>query len=223
VQADFKQGELRVIATISGDKYLTSVFAEGRDLLSEIASRFFGPQFTKEQRVKAKNIAYGSMYGMEALKLTQYADVTMHEARRFQRELFNLMPQVVEWQQATRNHVLAGNDLITAFGRRRRYLLITDENRKDIEKECLAYLPQSTLSDICLASLLSLVESTSTQWLRPRITVHDSILVECHESMVESAKGVLTNVLPRVARERFTTRIPFPVDLQVGRSWGEVE
>ena len=224
VQADFKQGELRCIAALSGDEYLTGVFSEGRDLLSEIAARFYGPRFTKEQRVRAKNITYGSMYGMGGLKLTQYADVTIQEARYFQRELFNLMPKVKQWQENTRAYVLAGNDLVTAFGRRRRFLLITDENRKDIEKECLAYVPQSTLSDICLSSLLHLVESpTARDWLKPRITVHDSILVECHESLVDDAKGVLSSVLPAVARERFVRTVPFPVDLQVGRSWGEVD
>lgn len=219
VQADFKQGELRVIAALSGDEYLTSVFAEGRDLLSEIASRFYGPKFTKEQRVKAKNITYGSMYGMEALKLTTYADVSVKEAKVFQRELFNLMPKVRAWQAATRAHVLAGNDLITAFGRRRRYMLITDENRKDIEKECLAFLPQSTLSDICLSSLMVLVEVG----LKVRLTVHDSVVIESSLEKLEDDKELLTNVLPRIARERFNTRIPFPVDLQTGRSWGEIK
>lgn len=224
VQADFKQGELRVIAALSGDEYLISVFAEGRDLLSEIAARFYGPHFTKEQRVKAKNITYGSMYAGGAHKLSEYTNGSPKEVNEFQRELWNLMPKVRQWQLNTQAHVLAGNDLATAFGRRRRYMLITDENRKDIEKECLAYVPQSTLSDICLSSLLHIVESPNTcDWIKPRITVHDSILVECNESMVEATKGVLSSVLPMVAQQRFTDRIPFPVDLQTGRSWGELD
>lgn len=218
VQADFKQGELRVIATLSGDQYLTSVFAEGRDLLNEIAARFYGPNFTKEQRVKAKNICYGSMYGMEALKLTTYANVSVQEARVFQRELFNLMPSVRLWQETTRSHVLAGNDLVTAFGRRRRYMLITDENRKDIEKECLAFVPQSTLSDICLASLIRLVDLGFS----PRLTVHDSILCESRLDRLDETTGALNVILPRIAAERFSNRVPFPVELQIGRSWGEV-
>jgi uracil-DNA glycosylase family 4 len=223
VQADFKQGELRIIAVLSGDKYFTEIFAEGRDLLSEIAAKFYGSQFTKEQRVKAKNIFYGSMYGGGGYKLSEYANATVEEVKEFQHQLFKLMPKVRRWQEETQAKVLAGNDLITAFGRHRRYLLITNENKKDILKECLAYVPQSTLSDICLAGLVSLVESPTSSWLKVRTTVHDSILAECPASMVDDAQGVLNDTLPRIAAERFSSSIPFPIDLQVGRSWGEVQ
>jgi uracil-DNA glycosylase family 4 len=219
VQADYKQGELRVIACLSREQFLADIFNEKRDLLSEIARRFYGPNFTKEQRVRAKNLAYGSCYGAEPLRLTAYEGVTLQEAAKFQYEFFEFMPNVRRWQVDTREQVLKGNDLITAFGRHRRYTLITRENKKDILNECLAFVPQSTLSDICLSSLIRLVH----EGFHPRITVHDSIVVECHNSQVAHTSEALSQILPQVAKETFDDYVPFPVDVKAGRSWGDLE
>jgi DNA polymerase-1 len=219
IQADFKQGELRVIAALSGDQYLIDALAQGRDFLSEIATRFYGDHFTKEQRVKAKNIFYGSSYGAEPLKLTEYTNGSVKEAARFQHELFEMMPNVRTWQRDTRQKVLDGEDLVTTFGRHRRYMLITPENKKDILNECLAFVPQSTLSDICLASLVVLVQ----RGYHPRITVHDSIVVECAASGILEISEALSDILTRTAAAKFSTAVPFPVDIKVGTSWGDAE
>ena len=50
VQADYSQAELRVIAQLSQDPELIRVYAEGLDLHTEVATMFYGTQFTVENR-----------------------------------------------------------------------------------------------------------------------------------------------------------------------------
>jgi DNA polymerase I-like protein with 3'-5' exonuclease and polymerase domains len=139
------------------------------------------------------------------------------EVYSYQQQLFNIMPGIIRWQQETRNRVMAGETLTTFTGRRRRFWLITEENKKDILNECLAFVPQSTLSDICLLSLCVLVEAG----YRCRISVHDSIVVECRHVEVKSVMEVMASVFAKSARA-FTTDIPFLADFKVGPNWGDI-
>lgn len=223
IQADFKQGELRVVATLSGDEYLINSFASGEDFIGDLAARLFGPANAKKMRTKTKNITYGSLYGMilgkgkQGVAYAKLIGMPNDEAYRYQQRLFELIPGIPKWQEETRKRVMAGETLTTYTGRRRRFFLITEENKKDILNECLAFKPQSTLSDICVTGLCELVDAG----YHPRITVHDSIVIECERDRAEEVQGVMNEVLPRAARA-FTTRVPFEVEFKSGTNWGDI-
>ena len=59
VQMDYSQAELRVLALLSRDPYLVSVYVNGKDLHGAVATEMFGPNFDKEQRVMAKTVNFG--------------------------------------------------------------------------------------------------------------------------------------------------------------------
>jgi len=120
-----------------------------------------------------------------------------------------------------RQDVRAGKDLITPWGRRRRYTLITKENEHDIMNEALAFLPQSTASDMCLQALT---------WLRPELrgkgfirnTIHDALIVECH---ADAAKDVAELVSTRMIESAGTIvgdYVKFATDYKIGKSWGDL-
>ena len=84
-------------------------------------------------------------------------------------------------------------------------------------KESLAYIPQSTASDICLSAALELHER---HHLDIRLLVHDSILVETDQP--DDVVALLHRVMPAVAAETYSDFVPFPVDVKVGMDWSEV-
>lgn len=59
LQLDYSQAELRVLAYLSDDDWLTDVYVQGHDLHDKVAEQMFGPDFNKEQRVMAKTINFG--------------------------------------------------------------------------------------------------------------------------------------------------------------------
>src|SRR5690625_2255777 len=61
IEVDYSQAELRVLAVLSGDEFLKRVYVEGRDLHDEVSLAMFGPNYTEEQRVKAKAINFGKI------------------------------------------------------------------------------------------------------------------------------------------------------------------
>jgi DNA polymerase-1 len=64
---DYSQIELRVAAILSGDKKMTQIFKEGKDIHAGVASFVFGVPIEKvdsEMRRVAKIINFGILYGM---------------------------------------------------------------------------------------------------------------------------------------------------------------
>jgi len=221
VQCDIRAAELRVMAVESKDTYLRDVLSdESRDIHNEVSTRFFGPSFTKEQRVRAKAVVYGLGYGREAYSIAQEFGIPVREAQDYLNTFFGVIPHVVAWKAGIKERIFeSGEDLITHFGRHRRFWLITRDNMKDIEKEGYAYIPQSTANDINLtAATVLLVE----HGLDVRLTVHDSILAQVPSGRAEETARLMQETVARVAREQYSDFVPFTTDVAIGKSWGEV-
>jgi uracil-DNA glycosylase family 4 len=219
VQADYSTIELRVLATEARDAYLQSVFAEGRDLHNEVALQFFGEGFTKEQRVRAKAVVYGLAYGREAMSIAGEFAIPMIEAQRYLNEFFQMIPETVLWRDWVRDTVLNDGELTSPFGRKRRFYLITRENKNDVVKEGYAFIPQSTASDICLTAGGRL---RLRHGLAVRLPVHDSLLVECRAEEADKVAALMQHVMSTTAAEVYSDYVPFPVDVKIGTDWSQV-
>jgi DNA polymerase-1 len=218
VQGDYKGAELRVLACEARDEYLRQLFADGRDIHNEVATRFFGPGFTKDQRVRAKAVVFGLAYGREEYSLAAEYRMSVQEAKKYLDTFFAMIPDVVKWRDALTDGILHGeDDLRTHFGRHRRIWLVTEQNKKDVVKEGLAFIPQSTASDICLNAAMVLHEKYH---MDIRLLVHDSILIETTQP--EAVAEIMKYEMPRVAAEVYSDYVPFDVDVKIGDSWAEV-
>lgn len=222
IGADYKQAELRAIATEAEDTYLQGVLNDdSRDIHGEVAERFFGPGWTKEQRVRAKAVVFGLGYGREAYSLHLEYGWPIVEAERYITEFFGLIPQVAEWREWIKHEILdSGNDLVTRFGRHRRFWLITRENKKDVVKEGLAFVPQSTASDICLAAGVRLRRDYG---IDVRFMVHDAVYAVAPEDQAEDVAAIMGEVMPQVAVDLYSDYVRFPVDVKIGDSWGDLD
>lgn len=223
VHCDFKQAEGRVIAYLAEDEYLREIFCDpNTDIFDELSDQLYGKgNWRKDvERIRTKAFFYGLGYGREEYSIAMEFGMSVSEASRRMQEFMSLIPATVAWQKATRDEVLAGKDLVTPFGRRRRFWLITEQNQKDILNEALSFLPQSTASDICLDAFTH---------VRPRLrglgfvrlTIHDALVAECHEDHKDEVANILVEEMAAAGR-RFTDYVPFAVDTSYGKSWGDI-
>ena len=226
IQLDYKQAEGRVIATLSKEEYLKEIFCDdSRDIFNELCDDIFGVgKWNKEQRVTMKSIFYGNAYGRKppaiakALHIEQGLDISVAETTKLMREFNALIPNVMAWQASVIHEVLSGNDLVTSFGRKRSFWLITDKNRTDVLNEALSFLPQSIASDICLEALID-VKPKLKDLATTRLTVHDALILECKKSdSIEVAEIVRETMV--ASGKRFTDYVPFSVDVSMSDRWG---
>jgi uracil-DNA glycosylase family 4 len=219
VQADYATIELRAMAVEAEDDTLGAIFREGRDIHNEFSRIFYGDNFTKDQRVRTKAFVFGSAYGREAYSIAQEHGIPVHEAERIQKTFFDAMPGVVAYRERITHQVLHDQaDLVTRFGRRRRFWLITRDNQRDAVKEGLAFIPQSTASDINMHALIKLRRAG----MHLRVPVYDSQLVECDAADAEDVAREMERIMEETATELMGDFIPFPVDVKIGNNWGEV-
>jgi DNA polymerase-1 len=222
-QADFKQAEGRVITNEAQDEYLRDIFADpDRDLFDELGRDLYHHEapFHKEERIRVKAYFYGLGYGRTHYSIASEYKIPLGEAEEGVRLFKSLIPATVAWQQRTQQQILDGKDLMTAFGRSRRFMLITDENRDDVLKEGLSFIPQSTSSDICLSAFIRLrVMLRGIAWFR--LLIHDALVWECKEEDAEHVATIVRQVMIEEAA-KYTTYVPFDVDVTYGTRWGEL-
>lgn len=162
----------------------------------------------------------GNSYGREAQSIAVELNIPLSEAVELMANFKALIPQVVAWQNSVTHRVLNGKDLVTPFGRKRSFYLITEENKRDVVNEALSYLPQSIASDICLDALIHvqpMLEGIATL----RLTVHDALVLEAHKSKAKEAIEIVQREMI-ASGQRFTNYVPFPVDVSTGQRLGEL-
>ncbi|MEK7112980.1 MAG: DNA polymerase, partial [Patescibacteria group bacterium] len=78
---DYKQLEMRLIASESEDERMLSVFQAGRDIHDDAALEIFGKGYTDEERKKAKSVNFLTVYGGGAGTLSFKFKVKYEEAQ----------------------------------------------------------------------------------------------------------------------------------------------
>jgi DNA polymerase I-like protein with 3'-5' exonuclease and polymerase domains len=134
---------------------------------------------------------------------------------------FEVIPEIVKFRELTKQRILSGKDLITPFGRHRRVMLITDENKMDVLREGLSYLPQSTASDMCLKAL-TIVRPQLRGLGFIRNIIHDAILVETAPENVEEVSSLVSDAMITASATIVGDYVQFATEATVGESWGDV-
>lgn len=223
VQADYGQIELRVAALEAEDEYLIGVFNDpSRDIFDEIGTNIYGSVEAakrKENRVRTKAYVYGMNYGREAASIAGEYKIPLREAEKGMNAFFQMVPGIVAWREQIQQE-LKTRALRTRFHRRRRFWLITKDNRADATREGWAFVPQSTANDVTLTALTRARQAG----MHVRIPVHDSIMVECADDpgVIGDVRRELSRIMVDTARDLLGDRVPFIADTEVGYNWGEL-
>ena len=219
VSADYSQAELRCIAQFSGDSILSGVYTRGEDLHNLTAERFFGENFAKENI--SKNMNFGMFYRQSAATFQEKHGIKAELAEKYIEWAHTEFPTVWEWEKEVEKEVHASK-VVSPFGRKRRFYLITRENRQACYREAINFYPQSTASDLTLMSLIKLVKEIDLTRAFPCLTVHDSILSRVIESYVDEYQIIIRQIMESRAKDELDWNIPFLVDIGVGENWGSL-
>jgi uracil-DNA glycosylase family 4 len=228
IECDYGQLELRVLTWLAQDEYFAEIFRDpSRDLFDELIpvikpERSYRQQLSKKDRRNViKCFVYGLAYGREAKSIAEELDIPLREAQMMLRDFFSVIPNIVAFREKVKKMALQGQDLITPFGRRRRFSLITDENIKEIQNEACAFFPQSIGSDICVsANNVLRPELKGIAWCRN--TIHDALYYETHQDNVEYVGRLMQQRMMESAVRVVGDYVPFKVDCEVGRNWGDM-
>lgn len=230
VQLDYSQAELRVLAYLSGDEFLTGVYQRDEDLHDAVALQMFGSGFTKEQRVQAKTINFGIAYGRGPASLQDTFKISITEAKSLIANWFAQMPKVKHWITEQRSKAMSNIVPKTPLGRERHFV-ITYEALNHIQNEYVNFPIQSIASDMTMFSLIAIynwiVENGLQEDVRIILSVHDSIVLEVAEDvegLVDRVAEVATEIMRTIPQKYLENCVvPFKADAEVGYAWGALE
>src|SRR3989344_3928591 len=220
---DYSQIELRVAAMLSGDKKMTQIFRDKKDVHTGVASFVFGVPMDKvdgEMRRRAKVINFGIIYGMGVSALrknlvrpksdsdTRSEEVTREEAQKFYDNYFTQFSGIREYLESVKKFALEHTYTETLFGRRRYFPNINSRIPflKNMAERTATNAPiQGTAADIIKLAIRYAEEDLDKAGLLSQVhlmlQIHDELVYEIEESALEKAdkiiKQAMQNVLER--------------------------
>jgi len=223
VVADFSQIELRILAEFSRDEALIAAFNSGADLHRATASQMLGvplDQVTPEQRGHAKSLNYGIIYGMGAEGLANRINATVEEAEALIERYFTTYAGVARWLREAAGRAVSEGRSRTATGRLWIYQLDTHDRQQLSQLKRLGKNTpiQGTASDIFKRAMKLVDEALLSHEAQIVNSIHDELVVECAETIVEETARIVSQTMVAAAKE-FLPNVPVIVEAVVADAW----
>lgn len=233
---DYSQIELRMAAMLSGDKKMTQIFRDKKDIHAGVASFVFGVPIEKVDsgmRNKAKIINFGIIYGMGVSALRKNLGSTREEAQKFYDNYFNQFSGVRDYLEEVKSFAMKNSYTETLFGRRRYFPNINSRIPflKNMAERTATNAPlQGTAADIIKLAIRYAEEDLKKKNFLKKahlvLQIHDELVFEIEESVLNEAIEIIKNAMEGVLFRsylHYKTDIPLFVHYGVGDNLGEVK
>jgi DNA polymerase-1 len=232
---DYSQIELRIAAFMSHDEKLLEIFRTGIDVHTAVASEVFGvplENVDKEMRRKAKVINFGILYGMgvNALKQNLGPGTDRAEAQEFYNNYFKNFSGLAKYIDHIKAETERKGYTETFFGRRRYFSGINSHIpyvKAMAERMAINAPFQGTNADIVKIAMKKiddyLVESGYSEDAFLTIQVHDELVLEVRESLVDTIVPHVKKIMESVIDPKDIEGITCVANSAIGKNWGELK
>jgi len=231
MSADYSQIELRIVASLAQDKKMIKIFEDDLDIHKATAAAINNvklDEVTKEMRRAAKAINFGILYGMGSYGLSWRAEISQYEAKVFIEKYFHEFSGVKKYLEDTVEFVKEKGYAETLFGRRRYIPELLSGNRQlqnAAERMAINHPVQGTAADLMKMAMIA-VEKKLKEWPKEKqdkvkmiLQVHDELVFELSEDVKEELSEMVKEAMEKVC----VLRVPIKVDINFGKSWGEMK
>ncbi len=234
---DYSQIELRIAAMLSGDADMVTIFKNGEDIHTGVASRVFNKptkEITADERRKAKVINFGIVYGMGVTALTENLGTTRAEAQLFYDQYKSTFGGLMQFIQETKDFAEKNGYTTTYFGRRCNFKDIHSSIPfvKAMAQRMAANAPiQGTATaDLIKLALRFVWEKVVIKYgediCMPLLQIHDELLFEVkkgHEKEISVAvKEVMEHVF-ELSYKKKKAQVPILIETHFGDSWDQLK
>ncbi|MBH0202298.1 MAG: DNA polymerase I [Nitrospira sp.] len=224
--ADYSQIEPRILAHLSQDPRLLSVFAKGEDIHMATAMEIFGlpsSQITRDMRRAAKTVVFGIVYGISPFGLSQNLGVPQAESKQYIDTFFERFAAV---RALMDRNIAEGREkgyTTTILGRRRPIpeLQSGDPVQRGFGERMAVNSPiQGSAADLIKVAMINVHKALHTDLphVKMILQVHDELIFEVPDHDLEEAKRLVKHEMEAVGKQ-LGLSVPLKVDLGVGKNW----
>ena len=225
--ADYNQIELRVIAHLADDPGLIAAFEAGDDIHTAVAARTWGidpSEVTYEIRNRAKMVAYGLAYGMEAYGLSQRLGSSVDEANEILQSYFAAFPSVRDYMDRTVDEARQKGYTETLFGRRRRIPELSSPNfnvRQAGERQAMNAGIQGLAADVFKVALIRIDDRLRSDGSASRLVlqVHDEVILEVPPDEMVDVEAMVRSEMTGA----YDLRVELAVEVATGATWADAK
>lgn len=197
---DYKQLELTVAVGTARDKSGIKILDGGADVHDETARALFtlGPKdkVTKEQRILAKNVNFGILYGAGIDRISAIFQCTPDQAREFMSRYWRKFPGVRSYRGKLFQQIAEGSPIENAWGRQ--YQLDKKHSYKAINA-----ISQGGAAEIVKHAMVTIEARLRGTGAAMLLQIHDELVVEFPSDRIdlipvvqEILEHAADNVLP---------------------------
>jgi DNA polymerase-1 len=223
LSADYSQIELRIVASISGDKNMCEAFQLGKDIHTATAAKVFGVDendVTKEMRYKAKSVNFGIIYGQGAFGLSENLNISRGEAKELIDNYFKEYSAIKEYMDGEINFARENGYVKTLLGRKRWLRDITSNNatvRSFAERNAINAPIQGSAADMIKVAMINIYTELKKQNFKTKmlLQVHDELVFDVYKPELEIVKPIIEQLM----RNALPLSVPVEVGMGVGENW----
>lgn len=227
VSMDYSQLEYRIMLNYAQDYGIIKEVTEGKDIHRIVASEIFKKpmdQITDKERVIAKTIVFGLIYGRGPRSLAEALDIPLTAAYKFIDSFFKKHKKIKNWMDKQCEIVKKEKRVRSLFGRIRRLFSIDSIDQgiaSKAERQAINFPIQSTASDITSSTLVRLWDRFVKEGYqaRPILIIHDSITCECPKEEVERVKEIMVEEATK--RQIPGINVPLEVKVKILSNWAD--
>jgi DNA polymerase-1 len=225
LSADYSQIELRIVASISGDKNMCEAFNLGKDIHNATAAKVYQvneKDVTKEMRYKAKSVNFGIIYGQGAFGLADNLNIPRAEAQELIKNYFKEYNGIKSYMddeiQFARDH----GYVKTLLGRKRWLRDINSANatvRSYAERNAINAPIQGTAADMIKVAMINIEAALRKGNFKTKmlLQVHDELVFDVYKPELEKVKPIIEHHM----KTALPLKVPVEVGMGVGTNWLE--
>ena len=238
---DFSQIELRVGAFYCRDEKMLETYRTGGDIHAATTSVIFSVTYEeaqdkhradyKEQRTIAKNVNFGTFYGLfpkglqNTLKFKAGVKKSGRECEEIIANLKAGYKGLSVWQEETKRRAALTMYSETWLGRRRYLPNIRSKNwsMKSFAERCSLNTPiQGTAADILKLAIVRILKGLSERpWLQPILQIHDELTFIIPQEKLTEAVAFIRGCMEEQPFPEFD--LPLIAEASAGETFGTME
>lgn len=223
LSADYSQIELRIIASMSGDKNMIEAFRKGEDIHQATAAKIYNTplaEVSKDMRRNAKMVNFGIIYGISSFGLSERSGMSRKESADVIKQYFEQYPGIKAYMDNTIAFARE-NGYVETLMKRRRYLRDINSGNANVrgfaERNAINAPVQGTAADMIKIAMIRIFEELGKHKLKSRmiLQVHDELVFDVYQPEVEEVKKIVATGM----KNALLLDVPVDIDMNTGENW----